>query len=294
MAERYSRRRMGDRKDGHRLRTVDPLFQLTPFLVRNPSDGVNFFTDQADTQAMEQWLRLRRAEGMEEISLIHVFIAAYVRALAHRPAMNRFVAGRWLFARNQIDVILAAGRNGPADTGAITVKVRFKPTDTVFDVVRRISARMDSMQADDSRDRAGSLASVLVKTPRFVVRAGAAVIRWLDNHGWLSESMVDRSPFHGSLVISDEGASSLPSIARSLNSMGSLPVSLSIGRRRTVRELDRDGQLKERRVVDYTVSYDGRIADSAYIGSAFKYFRYYLDNPSELETSPERVNEDAM
>lgn len=294
MAEQYTRRRMGDRKDGRRLRTIDPLFQLTPFVVRDPSDSVNFFSDQADTQAIEQWLRLRRAEGMEGISLIHVFIAAYVRTLAHRPAMNRFVAGRWLFARNQIDVILAAGRNGPADAGAMTIKVRFKPTDTIFDVARRISARMDSMQADDSGDRAAALAAILVKTPRFVVRAGVAVIRWLDNHGWLSESLVDKSPFHGSIVISDEGACSLPSIGRSLNNMGSLPVSLSIGRRHTVRELDRDGRVQERKMVDYTVSFDGRIADSAYVGSAFKYFRYYLDNPSELEKSPERVNDDAM
>lgn len=294
MAEQYTRRRMGDRKDGRRLRTISPLFQLIPFVIRDPSDGVNFFTDQAETQAMEQWIRTRRAEGMEGLSVLHVFIAAYIRALAHRPAMNRFVAGRWLFARNHIDVVLSAGRNGPADTGAMTIKVRFKPTDTIFDVERRISARMDSIQADVNSDRIDALASILVKTPRFVVRAGAAVMRWLDNHGWLSEALVERSPFHGSVVISDEGSCALPPIARSLNSTGSLPVSLSIGRRRTVRELDRDGRVLERKIVDYTVSFDGRIADSAYVGSAFKYFRYYLDNPSELEKSPERVNDDAM
>ncbi len=294
MAEQYTRRRMGDRKDGRRLRTIDPLFQLIPFAVRDPSDGVNFFTDRADTQSMEHWLRTRRAMGSEDITIIHVFIAAYIRMLAHRPAMNRFVAGRWLFARNHIDVVISAGRNGAADTGAMTMKVRFKPTDTIFDVARRISARMDSIQADDTGDRAGALASVLVKTPRFVVRAGAAVMRWLDSHGWLSESLVEKSPFHGSLVISDEGSCALPSIARSLNSTGSLPVSLSIGRRSIVRELDREGMVQEKKTVEYTVSFDGRIADSAYVGSAFKYFRYYLDNPSELENSPERVNDDAM
>lgn len=294
MAETYTRRRMGDRKDGRRLRTISPLFQLIPFVIRDPSDGVNFFTDQAETQAMEQWIRSRRAEGTEGLSLLHVFIAAYVRTLAHRPAMNRFVAGRWLFARNHIDVILSAGRNGPADSGAMTIKVRFKPTDTIYDVARRISARMDSLQADINSDRIDALASILVKTPRFVVRAGAAVMRWLDSHGWLSESLMERSPFHGSVVISDEGACSLPSIARSLNSTGSLPVSLSIGRRRTIRELDRDGSVQEKKLVDYTVSFDGRIADSAYVGSAFKYFRYYLDNPSELEKAPDRVNDDAM
>jgi len=294
MAEQYSRKRMGDRKDGRRLRTISPVFQLIPFAMRKPSDAVNSFVDQADTDAIERWVRARRTEGYEGISILHVFIAAYVRTLALRPALNRFVSGRYLFARNSIDIILSAGRTGPADSGAVTIKVKFRPTDTIYDVIRRINARMDSLQADSASDRLESLASVLVKTPRFVVRIGMAVMRWMDNHDWLSESLLDKSPFHGSMVISDEGRCSLPPITRSLNSTGSLPVSISIGRRRSAMEYDRDGRLNERKCVDYAVSFDGRIADSSYIGSAFKYFRYYLNNPSELEKSPERVNEDAL
>lgn len=294
MAEQFSRQRMGDRKDGRRLRTISPVFQLTPFAMRDPSDAVNSFTDQADTEAIERWVRAQRSEGYEGISMLHVFIAAYVRTVALRPAINRFVAGRYLYARNSVDVVLSAGRNGPADTGAVTIKVRFKASDTIYDVIRRINARMDSMQADEDSDRFETLASILVKTPRFVVRAGMAVLRWLDGHGWLGESLVDKSPFHGSVVISDEGSSALPPITRSLNSTGSLPMSLSIGRRRSAMEFDREGHLQEKKYVDYAVSFDGRIADSGYIGSAFKYFRYYLDNPAELEKSPERVNDDAM
>lgn len=294
MAEQYIRRSVGDRKDGHRLRTVSPSFLLTPFMMRNPSDAVNSFTDHADTEAMERWVRLRRGEGHEDVSILHVFIAAYVRTLALRPAMNRFVSGRYLYSRDDIDIVLSAGRNGAADTGALAIKVRFKPTDTIYDVIRRINAQMDSIQADQDSDRYGDIASMLVKTPRFVVRAGVGLLHWFDHNDWLSQDLLDKSPFHGSAVISDEGSAALPSMTRSLNSVGSLPVSLSIGRRRSVHELDRDGTLREKKYTDYTVVFDSRIADNSYVGSAFKYFRYYLDNPSELEKTPERVNEDAM
>ncbi len=294
MAEQYTRRNMGDRRDGHRLRTVSPSFLLTPFMMRDPSDAVNSFTDHADTEAMERWVRLRRSEGYESASILHVFIAAYVRTLALRPAMNRFVSGRHIFSRHSIDVVLSAGRNGSADAGALVVKVRFKPTDTVYDVIRRINTKMDSLQADEDSDRYAKLAAILVKTPRFVVRAGMGIYRWLDNHGWLGQATLEKSPFHGSVVISEEGSCSLPPIERSLNSMGALPVSISIGRRRKALELDAEGRIIERKFVDYTVSFDSRIADSSYVGSAFKYFRYYLDNPHELEKVPERVNEDAL
>ena len=206
----------------------------------------------------------------------------------------RFVSGRFLYARDSIDIVLTSGGTGSADAGGMSVTVRFQPTDTVFDVYRKINARIDNLKADQSADRIERVASTLVKTPRFVLRFAIAVLRWLDYHGWLRPSITEKSPYHGSALISDEGGFHLPPIRRSINSTGSLPVMLSVGRVRAVTELDRVGQIQERKYMDYAVTYDGRIADSAYIGSAFRYFRYFLANPDALEHPPERVNEDAL
>lgn len=294
MAEQFVRRRMTDRRDGRRLRTISPVFQLSPFTMLTPADATNSFVDAVDTAPMEAWLRARRREGDETIGPAHVVIAAYVRTLALRPALNRFVAGRFLYARTNIDIVLSAGGSGGANENGLHFTVRFQPTDTVYEVCRKISARAESLKADQSTDRLERLASVLVKTPRFILRAGMGVMRWLDYHGWLRPGLTAASPYHGSAVISDEGGSHLPPVRRSINSLGTLPVSLSMGRVRTVPELDKSGQLVERRYMDMAVSYDSRIADSAYIGSAFRYFRYFLANPEALETPPERVNEDAL
>ena len=294
MPERYARRRPTDRKDGRRLRTISPIFQLSPFTMLSPADAANSFTDTVEVGSIESWLRARRREGDESMSLLHVVIAAYVRTLALRPAMNRFVAGRFLYARDEIDIVLASGGSGTADAGNMTVTVRFQGSDTVADVYRKINARVDNLKADQSADRLERLASTLVKTPRFVLRLAIAVLRWLDYHGLLGSGLTENSPYHGSALISDEGGFHLPPVRRSINSMGSLPVNISVGRVRVVTELDKTGQPAEKKYVDYTVTYDSRIADSAYVGSAFRFFRYYLANPDALETPPERVNEDAL
>ena len=294
MAEQFARRRMTDRRDGRRLRTISPIFQLSPFTMLSPADATNSFVDAVDVAPIEAWLRARRREGDDLISLPHVVIAAYVRMLALRPAMNRFVAGRFIYARNSIDIVLSPGGSGGADAAGMSFTVRFQPTDTVYDVCRKISARVDNLKADQSSDRLERLAATLVKTPRFILRAAVGVMRWLDYHGWLRPSVTVSSPYHGSAVISDEGGSHLPPVRRSINSLGSLPVGLSLGRVRAALELDKSGQVLERRYMDMAVSYDSRIADSAYVGSAFRYFRYYLANPEALETPPERVNEDAL
>ena len=294
MPDRYARRRMTDRKDGRRLRTISPLFQLSPFTVLDPGDGANSFTDTADLAAIESWLRARRREGDENMALVHVVIAAYVRMLALRPAMNRFVSGRFIYARDNIDIVLSSGGSGTADASGMSFTVRFQPSDTIYDVYRKINARLDNLRADQSADRLERLAATLVKTPRFILRFAIGVLRWLDYHGWLSRALTEKSPYHGSAYISDEGAFHLPPVRRSLNQLGSLPVYLSLGRVRTQTELDKNGQVQEKKVLDYAVSYDSRIADSAYIGSAFRYFRYYLANPEVLESAPERINDDAL
>ncbi len=295
MPERYARRRsMTDRRDGRRLRTISPIFQLSPFTARTPADAANSFTDSAEVGTIESWLRNRRLDGNENMTLLHVVIAAYVRTLAQRPALNRFVAGKFLYARDTIDIVLSSGGTETADAGNMTVTVRFLPTDTVFDVYRKINARVDNLKADQSADRLERIANTLVKTPRFILRIAMAVMRWLDYHGWLGRSLTEKSPYHGSASISDEGSFHLPPVRRSINAMGSLPVNLSVGRVRSVTELDKAGQSQDHKYMDYAVTYDSRIADSAYVGSAFRYFRYYLQNPDALETPPERVNEDAL
>ena len=294
MPERYARRRMTDRKDGRRLRTISPIFQLSPFAVRTPADAACSFSDSTDAANLEAWLRSRRLEGSENMALLHVVIAAYIRTVAMRPALNRFVSGKFIYARDSVDVVLSSGGSGTADANGMSVNVRFQPSDTVYDVYRKINARVENLKADQSADRLERLASTLVKTPRFILRSVMAVMRWLDYHGWLRRSLTEKSPYHGSVFVSDEGSFHLPPVQHSLNSTGALPVALSIGRVRGAVELDKAGQPQDHKYIDFAVTYDSRIADSAYIGSAFRYFRYFLQNPEALETPPERVIEDAL
>lgn len=288
MDEQFTRRRFTDRKDGRRLRTVSPIFQLSPFTMMDSADALCSFTDTADMSAIEAWLRGRRREGDETTSLFDVIVAAYVRTLSQHPAMNRFVSGRFIYARSSIDIVLSAGES-------MSFTVRFLPTDTVFDVCRKIGAQAENLKADQSADRLERLAATLVKTPRFVLRSAVGVMKWLDYHGWLGRGLTEKSPFHGSAVISNESSVNLPPVQRSLNRLGNLPVSLSVGRLRTETVIDREQQgLVDRRYMDYAVSYDSRIADSAYIGSAFRCFRQLLDHPEILQSPPDQVNTDTM
>src|SRR5512147_410643 len=93
------RRRWGDRYDGRLLRSLDPLYQLIPYIMKTRSDAQNLFEERIDVTAVEDWLRAQRAAG-RNVSFLHAFLAAYVRTISQRPRMNRFIAGRRIYARN--------------------------------------------------------------------------------------------------------------------------------------------------------------------------------------------------
>ena len=93
------KRRFGDRKDGRLLRSLDPLYRVSSYIMVNRNGASNFFVDNVDIDEIERYIRhKRRDEGLAGFGIMHVLVAAYVRALSQRPAVNRFISGQKIYA----------------------------------------------------------------------------------------------------------------------------------------------------------------------------------------------------
>ena len=97
-----TQRRLGDRREGRRLRTLSPIISFTPFIMRDRSDACNYFEGTVDITETDRWLREKRRSGYKGLGMLHMFIAAYIRVVSHMPGLNRFVAGQRVYARNDI------------------------------------------------------------------------------------------------------------------------------------------------------------------------------------------------
>ena len=69
-------------------------------VTRNTSS--NFFRDTIEITEIEKYIREKRKAGLTGFGIMHVIIAAYVRAVSQRPAINRFIAGQKIYARDEI------------------------------------------------------------------------------------------------------------------------------------------------------------------------------------------------
>ena len=176
MAERYTRH-MNDRREGRQLYTLPAYARIQPYILRRRSDAACFLSDSVEVTGVEKWLREKRAGGWANLGFLHLIIAAYVRTVSMRPGINRFVSGRRIYARNDIEVVLPVKRSASVTATETSIKVRFAPTDTVFDVYRKLTEATDEVRADISLSAPEKLANTLMRFPRVLLRMAMSIFR---------------------------------------------------------------------------------------------------------------------
>lgn len=285
------RRRLGDRKEGRRLRTLPALNLFEPYIMIQRNDACNQFAGSIEITETDRWLRSKRQEGCKGLGMLHLFIAAYIRVISQLPGLNRFVAGQKIYARNEILVNMMVKRGITTESEETCAKVVFEPTDTIYDVYRKMNEAVEEIRSSDDSGTE-KVAGVLMKIPGIFLKFAVWILKVMDYFDLIPMSLLRASPFHGSMIVTDLGSLGIPPIYHHLYNFGNLPVFLAFGAKRRVAELDRHGRAVEHKYVDYKIVCDERIVDGAYYAAAFKYMKYYLKNPSELERAPEKVVED--
>ena len=80
----------GHRPDGKRLRDVDPIIQITPYLMPMRCDSQVFLEHKIDYEKLSRYIVRKGQEG-QKITFLQVIAAAYVRGVSQYPQMNRYI-----------------------------------------------------------------------------------------------------------------------------------------------------------------------------------------------------------
>lgn len=286
------KRRFGDRKDGRRVRTMSPMSYVIPYIMRTRNDAQNQIADTIDITEADKFLREMRKKGYKSISVLHVFIAAYIRAIAMRPGINRFCSGQKIYHRNTIEINMAVKKEMSLDAPDTMIKVRFEPTDTITDVYEKFNAVVEKATAEGSNTDFDKTARWLTHLPGILFRATIRFLDFLDYHGWLPQALLDVSPFHGSMIITSMGSLGIPPIYHHLYNFGNLPVFISYGLKYHKNVMNATGAVERRTMIDIKVVTDERICDGFYFASALKLIRKFVASPALLTTPPETVIDD--
>ena len=286
------KRRLGDRKDGRRVRSLSPMAQLVPYIMKERSDAQNHIAETLNIDRIQDYIKEKHSEGLTGFSFMHVLIAIYVRAVAEYPGINRFINGQKIYTREgYIEVALTIKREMTLESPDTVVKITLRPDATAVDVYNALNnVIVDYRNVQDSGF--DQTAKMLNYIPGLVKRFAFSSIRFLDYFGWLPRALTRVSPFHCSMFITSMGSLGIPAIYHHLYNLGNVPVFISFGIRRRERVPERDGSVSEHSAIDIKIVTDERICDGYYFASALKYMKRFVRHPELLDEPPAEVKRD--
>jgi hypothetical protein len=283
------KRRWKDRKEGRYIRTLDPYHKFPPFIMKQKNDASNYFSDSIEMTEIDRYFRKRRVEdGLPGLGMLHLFTTAYLRMVSRYPAMNRFVSGQRVYARNNVELVMTIKSAMTIDAPETSIKVALDVRDTVSDVYRKINEHVERVKNAESTNT-DDVAGVLIKLPRLLLKFVMFMLEVLDYFGIMPKTVLDASPFHGSIIITDLGSIGLPPVFHHLYNFGNLPLFIALGAKRKVYETQADGRVAERKYLDFTLVSDERVSDGFYFSQVYRYFKSLLRDPTQLDVPPEVV-----
>ncbi|NLE26872.1 MAG: hypothetical protein GX625_16335 [Clostridiaceae bacterium] len=291
-----SKRRLGDRYDGRRLRTLDPFSRMIPYIMKKRSESQNLFDETISIAQTEKYLHEMRRGEFKKIGYLHIIIAAIVRTLALKPGLNRFIAGGRIYARNEILISLVIKKQLNEESPETSIKLNFNPTDTIFDVAEKINSVIEENKKEETSNNADKAVGIFNLCPGFLLRFLVWFLTKLDSIGCLPRIIADLSPFHSSVFVTDLGSLGVKPVFHHLFEFGTNSIFIAFGIKQREKNIHKDGShiISERKTMNIKIVTDDRITDGFYFAQAFKLFRSLLQSPEQLELPPEQVIEDIV
>ena len=268
------------RPDGTRVKGLTTIVQALPYIMPKRYDAQNWASDYVDEEIMKGFIRQKRREG-RHVTHMSVLVAAYYKAALENPKVNYFIMNRKVYKRNHFCfsfVILKTREDGTPDETAL--KVFLEPEDDVFTISRKIKELVDRNQETAHNNSTDKFVNLAFSTPGL-----ARFVFWmayhLDLHGLLPRKIIDLSPFHTSLFVTNLASINTRYIYHHCYEFGTTSVFICMGKP-TLDPLAPAGSRKKQ--LPLGVVMDERIATGIEYSRFFAAFERYLKKPELLES----------
>lgn len=276
-------KKIGDRKDGIKLRKIHSMHVVMPLIFPNRCDNEAFISERIDLTNINAYLAKKNADNPEyAYNLFQVMVTAVLKTMTLRPKMNRFIANKTMYQHKETSAAFTVKKVFSDDGAEALAIVRTKGDETIDDIHNEIYRQVSFCRSDkvdggtESLNTVASIPGVLMK----IVGAGA---RFLDRHGWMPKSVAETDPFYSSVYLSNLGSIKLKVGYHHLTNWGTTSVFCTIGDAKKRPFYDDDGTVHMKDSVDIGLTIDERIADGYYYSRTVKLLKTLLENPELLE-----------
>lgn len=276
-------KKFGDRRDGKRVRGLDGMHVMLPYLKPHRCDSDVYINQKIDVTELVKYMeKLKKKYPDKKITYFHIFSMAIAKVVYNRPLLNRFVLNRKYYDHNDVSLgfVAKVSFDDTAKEFCSTIKI---PGDADLFKVADIFNEVVSKVRGNNQNKTDGVIDFVGKLPGILVRIIMWAFKLLDNYDLLPSSLIANDIYHSTLIISNLGSINCGSIYHNLTDFGTSSTLLTIGTIHKEPVVMEDGKIVARDIVDFGINLDERIADGVYFAKSVQLFEYILQNPKLLE-----------
>jgi len=277
---------MGNRRDGKRVKDIDGLHSLMPHIKPSRADSDVYINQKIDMEELVKYFEeLKKDENNKDLTYFHLFCTAIGKLVYNRPLLNRFIVNKKYYDRNKVTISFVAKKEFTDSSEESFQLIDVKENDNIFTLSDQIVGSVKKIRTNESHG-VDKLMNLLGKVPKWVRSLVVGVIKSADKRDYLPTSLTKDLLYYSTVIVSNLGSIGCGAIYHNLTNFGTNSILITIGEIKDEIVVV-NGDPTVRKMCEFGVNCDERIADGFYFIQSIKLFEYLMQNPKLLE---EEVN----
>ncbi len=279
------------RPDGRVLHDLEPMQQIMPYIMKTRTDSMNMYDDSFPCGPMDAYMREKSAQGIK-IGYMHIIIAAMVRLVSLRPQLNRFCMNGKIYARPKIWVSFVVHPTLQDGSTGTTIKLEFDGGETMLEVAEKINTAVEKETTKRVEENGTDklLRTLMKRIPGPLIKGVINTLMWMDKHNLLPKAIVELSPFHTSVFLTNLKSLGINHIFHHTYEFGTTGLFFAMGKEQHVAVV-RNKEIVSQKRMGFGLVSDERFCDGLYFALSLRMLRKFMQNPSILETPYEKVED---
>ena len=271
-------------RNARRVKDITGMQQIMIDLKPNRCDSDVYINQKMDVTKLVEYMDKRKKDG-DEATYFHAFVTAIGKVFYNRNKLNRFVSNRHIYEHNDVVISFVAKVSFDDKSEEMMIMVPIEPNDNIDTISKKISGYVDKVRNSKSIDKEGAndAIDVLGKLPNGVRIPVVGMLKWCDKKGILPKSLVKDNLYYSSIILSNLGSIKCGAIYHNLTCFGTCSSLATIGEIKNEDIHYDDGTEEIRKICEFGINLDERIADGYYFAKSVRLLQYIFDNPELLE-----------
>ena len=269
------------RKD-KRIKNLSGIGQIILDLKPNRCDSDVYINQKMDLTELVKYIDKKKKTN-KDVTYFHAFVTAIAKVLYNRPKLNYYVQNRHLFEHKDVVISFVAKVSFDDKSEEVMIMVPCEENDNINTIGTKIIDKVSAFRKKTAKkEGANDAIDILAKLPNIIRVPLVGFLKWTDKVGLLPSSLTKDNLYYSSMIVSNLGSIKCGAIYHNLTNFGNCSSLITMGEIKDT-EVIIDGKKEIRKLCEFGMNFDERIADGYYFAKSAKMFQYLFDNPKLLE-----------